>query len=532
MNLCILSRSLSSSDNCGSRSCSSPILMFGYCCAKDASDKKILVDMLFWAVDNLAPANYLLISGDRDFSNALHQLRMRRYNILLAQPTNASAALAAAAKSVWLWTSLLAGGLPMPKTEVNNSSFTADTTKSQLFNPGKASENKYKTKQPRKNLSQPILPRASSAPVGSQESKNNGISQQPQVVAAPHELLGSSKPMPNGSVPNYRPPNTGNTTWSNGNNAPSNYQHPYSEPSGPNQIPIRPDYFPSNIFPPNSHAHGYQQGPFRPNGPTFTSGPPMSMSEYPNNVQGTSFQQQQQQQQQQQWYGSEPRPNSIPTQNPHMIPKNPSFHPASQNNRHPRGSDPPPPPAPMAVMGTPIFPKGSEHVQGLAGVILIALDSLKRDMITPTEANIIDCIRYGEPNQRNTDVRKALDTAIQYQMVVKANLGALHVYLRKDKPLWNCVNILGNSNSPPKSVWDGIYKFLRPSSMCMLLLAQYEAATILKSSCLTKYVLGNVLQILHMLISSKKWIAVHGNDWQPINITVGSKSDLGSKSDA
>ncbi|KAM2404556.1 hypothetical protein ACFXTH_031857 [Malus domestica] len=38
---------------------------------KDASDKKILVDMLFWAVDKPAPANYLLISGDRDFSNAL-----------------------------------------------------------------------------------------------------------------------------------------------------------------------------------------------------------------------------------------------------------------------------------------------------------------------------------------------------------------------------------------------------------------------------------------------------------------------------
>ncbi|XP_037476194.1 uncharacterized protein LOC119353649 isoform X4 [Triticum dicoccoides] len=29
---------------------------------KDASDKKILVDMLFWAIDNPPPANYLLIS--------------------------------------------------------------------------------------------------------------------------------------------------------------------------------------------------------------------------------------------------------------------------------------------------------------------------------------------------------------------------------------------------------------------------------------------------------------------------------------
>ncbi|KAJ6434639.1 hypothetical protein OIU84_018200, partial [Salix udensis] len=85
---------------------------------KDASDKKILVDMLFWAVDNPAPANYLLISGDRDFSNALHQLRMRRYNILLAQPKTASAPLVAAAKSVWLWTSLLAGGRPLAEGEL------------------------------------------------------------------------------------------------------------------------------------------------------------------------------------------------------------------------------------------------------------------------------------------------------------------------------------------------------------------------------------------------------------------------------
>ncbi|CAM8931214.1 unnamed protein product [Rhodiola kirilowii] len=95
---------------------------------KDASDKKILVDMLFWAVDNPAPANYLLISGDRDFSNALHQLRMRRYNILLAQPQKASAPLVAAAKSVWLWTTLMAGGMPFTKSEsqqlVSNSNLS------------------------------------------------------------------------------------------------------------------------------------------------------------------------------------------------------------------------------------------------------------------------------------------------------------------------------------------------------------------------------------------------------------------------
>ncbi|XP_062144310.1 uncharacterized protein LOC133851756 isoform X3 [Alnus glutinosa] len=84
---------------------------------KDASDKKILVDILFWAVDNPAPANFMLISADRDFSNALHQLRMRRYNILLAQPQKASVPLMSAAKTLWLWTSLSAGGPPLSSAE-------------------------------------------------------------------------------------------------------------------------------------------------------------------------------------------------------------------------------------------------------------------------------------------------------------------------------------------------------------------------------------------------------------------------------
>ncbi|CAM0906959.1 unnamed protein product [Alopecurus aequalis] len=83
---------------------------------KDASDKKILVDMLFWAIDNPPPANYLLISGDRDFSNAIHKLKMRRYNILLAQPPNVSQTLTAAAKSVWLWRSLVAGEPPLAQS--------------------------------------------------------------------------------------------------------------------------------------------------------------------------------------------------------------------------------------------------------------------------------------------------------------------------------------------------------------------------------------------------------------------------------
>ncbi|XP_019095673.1 PREDICTED: meiosis arrest female protein 1 homolog [Camelina sativa] len=77
---------------------------------KDGSDKKILVDMLLWAMENKAPAKIMLISGDRDFAYALHQLGMKKYNILLAQPEKASPFLIAAAKTVWFWRSIVAAG--------------------------------------------------------------------------------------------------------------------------------------------------------------------------------------------------------------------------------------------------------------------------------------------------------------------------------------------------------------------------------------------------------------------------------------
>lgn len=76
----------------------------------------MLVDMLFWAFDNPPPGNYLLISGDQDLSDLLHRLRMKRYDILLVRPPNASSqALAAAAKKVWLWENLTAGELMLPE---------------------------------------------------------------------------------------------------------------------------------------------------------------------------------------------------------------------------------------------------------------------------------------------------------------------------------------------------------------------------------------------------------------------------------
>ncbi|CAF2017821.1 unnamed protein product [Brassica napus] len=77
---------------------------------KDAIDKKILVDMFLWVLENPAPANLMLISGDGDFSYALNRLRMLRYNILLAHPLQASPFLVASARTSWMWRSLIATG--------------------------------------------------------------------------------------------------------------------------------------------------------------------------------------------------------------------------------------------------------------------------------------------------------------------------------------------------------------------------------------------------------------------------------------
>uniref|UniRef100_A0A0A9DGG1 NYN domain-containing protein n=1 Tax=Arundo donax TaxID=35708 RepID=A0A0A9DGG1_ARUDO len=82
----------------------------------------MLVDMLFWAFDNPPPGNYLIISGDPDLSDLLHRLGMKRYDILLVRPANASSQpLAAAAKRVWLWESLAAGEGLLPEAPATSS---------------------------------------------------------------------------------------------------------------------------------------------------------------------------------------------------------------------------------------------------------------------------------------------------------------------------------------------------------------------------------------------------------------------------
>ncbi|MCL7039037.1 hypothetical protein MKW94_023847 [Papaver nudicaule] len=68
-----------------------------------------LVDLVYWVSHNPPPAHLLLISGDRDFANVLHRLRMSNYNVLLACNDTPSDVLCSAASIMWCWNGLVRG---------------------------------------------------------------------------------------------------------------------------------------------------------------------------------------------------------------------------------------------------------------------------------------------------------------------------------------------------------------------------------------------------------------------------------------
>ncbi|XP_071697396.1 uncharacterized protein [Rutidosis leptorrhynchoides] len=504
---------------------------------KDASDKKILVDMLFWAVDNPAPCTYLLISGDRDFSNALHQLRMRKYNILLAQPHKASVSLLAAAKSVWLWTSLLAGGPPLTNGEspqpvdngyghgqsghipvsepvqiLDNGYGNPNPGLQKFASLGKTTDFKPKGKPLRKNFSQPVMSITSSPPNGSMEYQIKSNSQQPGYMQPSHTANVSSS----GSNPNYIHVHP-DYSWSNGNNA-TGYQGHHPQSVKPINPPGTPALAPINFFPPNSHTRPH----YTPHRPEYVPDvgklnlKESSVTAKPLN-------------------GRHPIQNSTNSANHayanspqkgHGMPNKSTLnkYPANNPDSKPSTSSPPDTTNGCGVWGTPGCPKPPESVQRMIGIILLALNTLKTEKILPTEENITSCIQYGDPKQRNIDVKKALESAVKQQLVVKQNLGLVPLFVGKNERVWNCVNPEGNNiKDYSKQTWDKLQNFLStPAARSAIANSncRYEAALIIQRSCLKDSALGDVIHILYLAITGKKWIVPNPDGWQPVTITL------------
>lgn len=392
--------------------------------------------MLFWAVDNPAPANYLLISGDRDFSNAIHQLRMRRYNILLAKPMQASTALDTAANSIWLWTSLVNGGAPLPVNGGPSNSVGAsqrETTQtsardkilpsrpsysntdtlplgsqSQKFSaPGRMGDSTFKLQSTSKCKNQANTTRITSLPVKLEESKETLSCHQSETIStkrfmkAPHEFFGTTAKAvaPSRSAPNLLPGNIG-THNNTSQPVPSSLNGVGASASSSVALP---DIGRVSVV---DHPSFFQNGPV-------------------SNCR----------------IGEDSRLEPTVSLNP-----NSSFS-DNVDGKYPLSSD------------------SAEYVQGLIGVILIALNTLKVEKIAPTEANITHCIRYGDSKYRNIDVRKALKCALDQNMIVKQHLGQLELYLGKIERLWPCENPEGgNPEQYPNATWAAIQKFLSSST--------------------------------------------------------------------
>ncbi|CAM8931210.1 unnamed protein product [Rhodiola kirilowii] len=756
---------------------------------KDASDKKILVDMLFWAVDNPAPANYLLISGDRDFSNALHQLRMRRYNILLAQPQKASAPLVAAAKSVWLWTTLMAGGMPFTKSEsqqlVSNSNLsvsdalpTPSTDVDPMNQPANTlpensvRENprlppnrgrgmdRQKKKQSQKFVNQSNMSSSVSMPV---ENHGNMDSGYPQDSGFGHPQANQFHKNANNFV--SRPDPNFISNGASNIHVQSGYRQPHVQPLRPmlNNVSMRPVSAPRAPFDHNPPHHTSQYVPSRPGGHKFdsspvpnvpdigklnisedasknvsfqhdkkgstfdhpnikgTSGPktgylskveitpcggskkgihsdvnhsasssqPVACEAVPNgnvdkgqatenglggnNVHVSKVKNQSNMSRsvsmpvenqgnmdcgyhQDSGFGhpqanqfhknannfvSRPDPNFISNgacnihvqsgyrqRQPHVQPLRPMLNNVSMRPvsapRAPFDHNPPhhtsqyvpsrPGGHKFASSPVPNVPdigklnisedasknvsfqhdkKGSTfdhpNIKGTSGPqtgylskveitpcggskkgfnsdvnhsasssqpvaceavpngnvdkcqatenglggnnvhdskvnIGLALNTLRKEKITPTEDNLTDCILYVDPKVPRMDIKKAIDNALENQLIEKKNLGSLPIYVCKNERLWKCTNPTGgNPNQYPPETWNKIHNCL--TNCCgragiLKSKSRYEAGMNLRSFCLKELPLGDVLQILDMIISIKKWISYNHPGWQPVIINL------------
>ncbi|XP_071735037.1 uncharacterized protein [Rutidosis leptorrhynchoides] len=181
------------------------------------------------------------------------------------------------------------------------------------------------------------------------------------------------------------------------------------------------------------------------------------------------------------------------------------------------------PPLTNAESPKPSSLSPSANVEGPIRVILDALRTLEVEKIMPDFENIVDCIRYGDTKQ-SIDVKEVLDSAVEQQLVVKHCIGSLRFFSGKDQGLWEVVHPIGSDiYDYSQQIWDELQEFLTTNDgRCAIEASscRYEAASIIKRSCLKETTLGEIFQILDLAIKVKKWIRHHPSGWQPVTVTV------------
>ncbi|KAJ7527882.1 hypothetical protein O6H91_16G074900 [Diphasiastrum complanatum] len=401
---------------------------------KDASDKAIIVDMLFWALDNPPPAHILLISGDRDFSNTVHRLHMKNYNILLAGylEESFSGSLLGAATSVWHWTKLARG----------ENAEASHPQKSDGISPGIVKQC---------NINVPVVP--SDVSCNTEDDKNSvatKISDQSAASLPSHtsvkvqttadaglkpDLIDKITSFPNGQVNFHAGTSTGNDhiTTSDKNGRPSNE--------------VAPTYLPARPM--------YNDG--RPGGGTlFTHG-----------VQEVSLVQ-------------------------GHLPSN---------------------------MPLPVYSCCIE-------IILKVMETLKREMLPPTEVNIEVWIHRLELPLFKFTLRQVLDKAIEMGdiVVLSEGIGHVQVFIPKNTKLWPFVDP-NSPNQYASEIWNTLHAWLysQEGQQIVSQSQSLENVAVLLRKCgprsLSCLPLAKIANLLQLAANVKGWLRPSPCSWPPLFIT-------------
>ncbi|KAI5078814.1 hypothetical protein GOP47_0006485 [Adiantum capillus-veneris] len=488
---------------------------------KDAADKAILVAMLLWALDNPPPANILLISGDGDFANALHRLRLKTYSILLAIPAQfVKPALTGAAKKLWFWKDMAKGQLAEPELSQPSSN-----TSSQDLAGSRAMEAFQK--------------RQMSSSFGASATQSSAVS---NGYTSPQKKLSTSEHLRSMSLENHRNSYSSHG-FSNDNRSRScgseNANIVASDKMVSPGLVSSTAAFSDNLYanisqcrPPVSAARNVDFGQYpcflpqvvgrvesltsitdgsKP--PQFTNMPagplPRGPLKHiaPNNNRGVNnipFVR-----------------NAVPENNYNQLAVHKN---ASTEYPNPKGVTPHQP----ATLSIPLSVVANNAEKLSHSVCLdkvySAMKTLERDMLAPTDSNLSDCIQYWDSQHERVDVKQTLKTAADSQQITKTQLGGgLIMYFPPEHRVpWNCVDP-GNMNFVHSGdVWLELQRFLLYGEKKQAFLSscsRYKAALIVKNSCgmhFQNLVVGTVLNLLQQAIQERKWLRKTGPGWGPL----------------
>lgn len=160
-------------------------------------------------------------------------------------------------------------------------------------------------------------------------------------------------------------------------------------------------------------------------------------------------------------------------------------------------------------------------------IILQAIETLKQNMMIPSEGNIEDCIKYQEMHISNFDIRELLGKAVeQKEIVIMRAGGASPLYLPRATSLWKCVDPCNMHDNYPKEAWEEFHKYLSSFEGCDAIMKserRYHAALMLKSCSLKNLKLGEIIHMLQLAIDKRRWLSHHQSGWQPLSITTYSR---------